>query len=355
MYYRNNYYMGKTEKDILFIGALDLPNIPGAGDTVKNQFLLEYMSAYRSVDYIDTFYWRKKPTLLFSIIRKALFGGYKAIVYSVSNVSAYKLTRLFSILPVKSKLIYFMIGGYTPVKIASGEYSAKPFKKLDKIIVEADKVIELYDKVGIHNTLRVYNFKPFTYIPDLSVSRKGQVKFFFLSRITEMKGAFLICDAVSSLNKLGYDKDFSVDFFGPISPEIKERFLAALNELPNVAYKGFLDLRDESNYSVLADYDAMLFPTMHLTEGFPGVIADAAIAGVPVIAADWNYADELLIKPNCGYVIQKGSVTELADKMKYVVDNRLENNELRANCIKQAQIYKMSNILTENLLNEIGI
>ena len=345
----------KLFKDILFIGALDLPNVPSAGDTVKNQFLLEYMRTYRSVDYIDTFYWRKKPTLLFKIIWKALFGRYKAIVYSVSNVSAYKLTRIFSILPIKSKLIYFMIGGYTPIKIASGEYSDKPFKKLDKIIVEADKVIELYDNVGINNTLRVYNFKPFTYVPDIDVSRNGEVKFFFLSRITEMKGAFLICDAVSSLNKLGYGKTFSVDFYGPISPEIKERFLTVVNELPNVAYKGFLDLRDEKNYSVLADYDAMLFPTMHLTEGFPGVIADAAIAGVPVIAAEWNYSEELLLRPNCGYVVQKGSANDLADKMIYVIDNRTENNSLRANCIKQAQIYKMSNILTEDLLNEIGI
>ena len=347
--------MGKRIKDILFIGALDLPNVPRAGDTVKNQYLLEYMRTYRSVDYIDTFYWRKKPTLLFSIIIKALFGRYKAIVYSVSNVSAYKLTRLFSILPVKSKLIYFMIGGYTPIKIASGEYSAKPFKKLDKIIVEADKVIELYDKVGIHNTLRVYNFKPFTYIPDINVTRNGKVKFFFLSRITEMKGAFLICEAVSYLNKLGYDRNLSVDFYGPISPEIKDRFTCIVDELPNVSHKGFLDLRDESNYSVLAAYDAMLFPTMHLTEGFPGVIADAAIAGIPVIAAEWNYADELLIKPKCGYVIKKGSANELADKMKYVIENRSENNLLRANCLKQAEIYKISNILTENLLNEIGI
>ena len=347
--------MSKRAKDILFIGALDFPNIPGAGDTVKNQYLIKYIKTYRSVDYIDTYYWRKKPILLFTIICKALFGRYKAIVYSVSNVSAYKLTRLFSILPIKSKLIYSMIGGYTPIKIASGEYSAKPFKKLDKIIVEADKVIELYDKVGIQNTLRVYNFKPFTYVPDITVSRNGKVKFFFLSRITEMKGAFLICDAVRSLIKSGYSKEFSVDFYGPISSEIRERFLAELRELPNVSYKGFLDLRNEGNYSVLADYDAMLFPTMHLTEGFPGVIADAAIAGVPVIAAEWNYADELLIKPNCGYVIKKGSANELSDKMKYIIENRSENDLLRANCIKQAEIYKMSNILTENLLNEIGI
>lgn len=347
--------MSKKSKDILFIGALDLPNIPSAGDTVKNQYLLEYIRTYRSVDYIDTFCWRKKPTLLFTIICKALFGGYNAIIYSVSNISAYKLTRLFSILPIKSKLIYSMIGGYTPIKIASGEYSAKPFKKLDKIIVEADKVIELYDRVGIQNTLRVYNFKPFTYVPDIGVNRCGKVKFFFLSRITEMKGAFLICDAVNSLNKLGYGRNFSVDFYGPISSEIKERFLSVLNELPNVSYKGFLDLRNESNYSVLADYDAMLFPTMHLTEGFPGVIADAAIAGVPVIAAEWNYADELLIKPNCGYVIKKGSANELADKIKCVIENRSENDLLRANCIKQAEMYKMSNVLTEKLLYEIGI
>lgn len=342
-------------KDVLFIGAMDLPNLPKAGDTVKNQYLLEYLKSYRTVDYVDTYCWRKRPLLLFRIIWKVLIGRYKAIVYSVSNVSAYKLTKVFTSMPIQSRLIYFMIGGYTPIKIASGEYSAAPFKKLDKIIVEADKVVDLYKNVRLTNTLRVYNFKPYTFVPEINHCHTGIVKFVFLSRITEMKGAFLTLNAVKKLNTLGLEADFCVDFYGTIDQEIEERFLYEISTLQNAYYKGFLNLKDESNYTILSDYDSMLFPTMHLTEGFPGVIADAAIAGVPVIAAEWNYSEELLVEPKCGYVVQKGNVNSLADMMMYVINNRSENDSLRANCIKQAEKYKMSNVLTEQLLTRIGI
>lgn len=346
--------MGKR-KDILFIGALDLTNVPNAGDTVKNQYLLEFFERHRCVDYIDTFNWRKRPCALLGILWKALLGRYKSIVYSVSNVSAYKLTKILTRLPIKSKLVYFMIGGYTPIKIASGEYAAEPFKKLHKIIVEADRVIEFYKQVGISNTLRVYNFKPYSFVPDTSIKHDGEVKFVFLSRMTEMKGIFLILDAVKKLNAIGLTSRFSVDYYGTISPEIKERFLNELKQIPNARYQGFLNLKEEANYNVLADYDAMLFPTMHLTEGFPGVVADAAIAGVPMIASDWNYAEELLLRNKCGYVFPMGDVSKLIEKMEYVINHRDENELLRQNCIKQASLYAMSTILTETLLDEIGI
>lgn len=342
-------------KDILFIGALDLPNIPNAGDTVKNQYLLEFFKCHRSVDYVDTFNWRKRPCALLGILWKALLGRYKSIVYSVSNVSAYKLTKILTRLPIKSKLVYFMIGGYTPIKIASGEYAAEPFKKLHKIIVEADRVIEFYNQVGISNTLRVYNFKPYSFVPDIAMKHDGEVKFVFLSRMTEMKGIFLILDAVKKLNAIGLASKLSVDYYGTISPEIKERFLNELEQIPNARYQGFLNLKEEANYNVLADYDAMLFPTMHLTEGFPGVVADAAIAGVPMIASDWNYAEELLLRNKCGYVFPMGDVSKLIEKMEYVINHRDENELLRQNCIKQASLYAMSTILTETLLDEIGI
>ena len=159
----------------------------------------------------------------------------------------------------------------------------------------------------------------------------------------------LILDAVKKLNAIGLTSRFSVDYYGIISPEIKERFLNELEQVPNARYPGFLNLKEETNYNVLAGYDAMLFPTMHLTEGFPGVVADAAIAGVPMIASDWNYAEELLLRSKCGYV------SKLIEKMEYVINHRDENELLRQNCIKQASLYAMSTVLTETLLDEIGI
>lgn len=342
-------------KDILFIGALDYPNVPRFGDTVKNQHLVEFFKQRYSVDYIDTFLWRKRPFLLIWLLFKVLFGRYKYVIYSVSNRSAYRLTCLFSHFPRNKKYIYFMIGGYTPILIKQGVYKADPFKKLSTIVVEADKVIDFYREVGITNVVRAYNFKPYTYVPDVTKVPSGEIKFVFLSRLTELKGVFLILDAVIKLNNLGYKGRFSVDYYGAIEDSIKQRFEFEIKDVGNASYKGFLDLKLNSNYQVLTNYDAMLFPTMHPTEGFPGVIADAAIAGLPVIASAWNYAEELVKDKRTGYVIPVGDVDALVNQMKFVIENRDENNKLRAHCVEVANEYRMSNILTDDFYNQIGL
>lgn len=343
------------KRDILFIGSLEYPNIPKAGDSVKNQFLMEFFRQYRTVDYIDTFQWRRRPWVLLRVLWSLCFGAYKNIVYSVSNESAYHLTRLFTTIPHRKRVIYSMIGGYTPVKIKQGIYQAEPFRKLDKILVEADKVVDMYEALGIYNAKRVYNFKPYSYLPDVRVAHTDSVKFVFLSRLTELKGVFLILQAVDILNERGFQGQYEVDFYGAIMPEIHDRFLSEVARYNEVRYNGFLNLRVEKNYTILSQYDAMLFPTMHPTEGFPGVIADAAIAGVPVIASAWNYADELVAQPQSGYVIPVGDVEALANQMQYVVEHRDENERLRANCLHAAENYKMENVLTPGLLQELGI
>ena len=81
-----------SNTNILFIGALDYNNIPKHGDSIKNQYLMDFFRKYRSVKYIDTTNWKRKPWLLIRLLRWVLFGKFDSIVYSVSNESAYKLT-----------------------------------------------------------------------------------------------------------------------------------------------------------------------------------------------------------------------------------------------------------------------
>lgn len=47
----------------------------------------------------------------------------------------------------------------------------------------------------------------------------------------------------------------------------------------------------------------MLFPTHFPTEGIPGSVLDAYIAGIPVVASDWTYARELIENGKTGIII----------------------------------------------------
>lgn len=343
--------------DTLLIGALDFPNTPKAGDSIKNRLILSWFKQnFDNVLAIDTQHWRTRPFVLIKILSVLIFRKVDNIVISVSNQSAYRLIRIIQ--PIKrkrTKFFYFMIGGYTPIKIKQGIFKAKPFKKLDKIIVEADRVKDFFSEVGIHNVYRVYNFKFTSFVADINFFKTNKVRFVFLSRLTELKGVFHIIRSTLSLNENGLANNFQVDFYGSIDPPIKSRFFDEIQRIPNISYNGFLDLRKDSNYKVLTAYDALLFPTMHETEGFPGVIADAAIAGLPVIASDWAYANELISTPKCGIVFPVGDNRALTKIMHEIIVNRDIVQTLRANCISRSKLYRGENVLTKQLLLNIGM
>jgi len=339
---------------LFFIGALDYPNVPKAGDAVKNRFLLDFFrKELGGVSYVDTQNWKRNPLILLNVLWKLLFCRFDNIVISTSNVSAYRLIRLTTSMHLKSRIYYFMIAGYTPVKIKEGIYKAEPFHKLERIVVEADKVKELYHEVGIDNTYRLYNFKPVLYVPDISEKRKGKLRFVFLSRLTELKGVFHILESVRTLNALGMENLFEVDFYGRIDSDIEARFMSAVETLPNACYRGFLDLNHAEGYKVLAGYDAMLFPTMHPTEGFPGVIADAAIAALPVIASNWQYADEIIGDGRCGMLFPVGDNNALTDRMKSVIDDRSILEPMRRNALERSSMYDVDKVLTKRLISDL--
>lgn len=344
------------KQDVVLVGALDFPNIPQAGDTVKNRYLLDFFKAkFRNVGYIDTMKWRRNPFVVLKILYMLFCRNVGHVVISTSNATAYKLISFINRFCFGKDFYYFMIGGNMPLLIKNGTYKAAPFRCLKKIVVEADGVACSWSEIGFDNTIRVYNFKPFSYIPLEPFEDRGKVKFIFLSRLTERKGVFHITESVRHLNEAGFADAFEVDFYGTIQDAIRLRFLNEIEHLSNVSYKGFLNLKEEANYSILSEYDAMLFPTMYETEGFPGVIADAAIAGLPVIAADWNYAEELIGDGVCGYLFPTGDREALQERMRYVIEHRTDVAQLRKHCLEKAQRYNMKNVLTDDLLNRLEL
>lgn len=344
--------------NILFIGALNYPGIATAGDSIKNRLLLDWLKQYfKRVCYVDTQTWRKNPFILCKLLFFLLFYKIDNILVSTSNQSAYRIICFIDALKLKdTKVFYFMIGGYTPIKIKQGFFRVEPFTRLERIIVEADKVKDLYAEVGLYNTFRVYNFKSTLYRADVTCPHEGKIKFVFLSRLTELKGIFHILESVKALNSEGIGYRFEVDFFGAFeNKEVEYKFTNEISSINNASYKGFLDLSKDSNYEVLASYDALLFPTMHPTEGFPGVIADAAFAGLPVIAANWNYAKELVQDCGCGFVFPVGDNLALTDIMRDTINHRERLQEIRKNCVMRAELYRTDKILTPDLIDMIGM
>ncbi len=88
----------------------------------------------------------------------------------------------------------------------------------------------------------------------------------------------------------------------------------------------------------------MLFPTYWKGEGFPGVIIDAFVAGLPVIATDWNMNTEIIEDGVNGFIIEPKSSAALAEKMQYVMQSRGELEKIRQNNFTRAKDYHIDKI-----------
>ena len=150
-------------------------------------------------------------------------------------------------------------------------------------------------------------------------------------------------------------ENFQVDLYGKIDAAYKDKISAETKLLSNLAYKGFLKLDTAAGYDTLATYDMMLFPTYWHGEGFPGVILDAFIAGLPVIATEWNLNVDLIQDGYNGLIIPVHDARALADAMKKVIVGQVDLKIMSERVQRDALQYDVDNVITLDLLRAINI
>jgi glycosyltransferase involved in cell wall biosynthesis len=99
----------------------------------------------------------------------------------------------------------------------------------------------------------------------------------------------------------------------------------------------------------LADYDVMLFPTFHEGEGFPGVLIDAAFAGLPAIVTAWHANAEVITDGVNGYVVPVHNPEAIAEKLIYLADNPEMLMHLREGARQSANRYDSAVVVPQLL------
>lgn len=307
---------------VLLIGGIGLGHLPKGGEEYKNQVLLQKLKERVRCTTIDSVKWKQDPRIILQILFHLFFRGYDNILISASSKSVYQLLRLIHYFPyLMRKTSYFVIGGYFPEAVDKGIYKVACYRKLKAVVLEGKMLQEPLLKAGLTNTIVIPNFKFFPEVV-LPESPSAVCRFVYLSKICREKGAHLVLQAVADLNREGLDQSFEVDLYGVLDEDYREDFFAAMS--PNVRYKGLIDLINDTTaaYSELAGYDCLLFPTRWKGEGFPGVIIDSFVAGLAVIATDWNMNRELVIEGETGLLIEPENAAQLAGSMKKLLKDR---------------------------------
>lgn len=296
------------KKSGLLFGYLCLSEEKYNGQKIRTNNIKELLSKYLNfnLSYYDTLEFRKNPLSIIPALFKIPKYGHIFIILAHNGVKLL-LPLIVTISYFFNKKIYFIaIGGWLPEVISQNKYLKFFLKRIDIIFLQSDlmknKIIE---DVYPANVELLPNFKFYTFIREFEKKKTNLLKVVYISRVGREKGL----DSIEYLAKEIVAKDLPIyiDLYGPIAPE-DEGYLREISQISNnVKYCGIA--KGDDIFSTLVKYDIMIFPTHHMTEGFPGVILDAFVTGLPIIASNWDYAAEF-IKPEFGFIFDHNKPEE---------------------------------------------
>ena len=156
-----------------------------------------------------------------------------------------------------------------------------------------------------------------------------------------------ITDAVEAVHKV--NKEFgeivaTLDIYGQVFEDYKEEFENLKKDFGEaINYGGIIAF--DSSVETLKNYDALLFPTFYVGEGFPGTIIDAFHSAVPVIATDWNANKEIITDGITGIVYPNDAHKDLYSTVKWAVENGNEIVNMKKNALSEAEKYGADNLM----------
>lgn len=346
-------------KKVILLGRINLHKDPIGGETAKNQNLLIELRKFCKVYPLD-FYNNKKRLWIFPYALLVLMFHPKAtLILSTDAVNIYGLLRIRYLIKSKRNVVHWVIGGKFDKKVQAGRFDVKILNCASCHLVEGRAMKRNLTELGVNNVKHIINFRCISYFPVIDTEKYANyiplIKFVYFGRIVKPKGIDNLLEAIRMLNDIGYADKFTVDFYGMIGKEYENEFNAALFDIPNARYGGFLDLKSGIGYDVLAQKHVFVFPTCHEGEGVAGAIIDSYVSGLPVIATKWNCNEEVVLNGKAGMIIPPKDSVALFDAMKDVVDGKVSLGLMSRAARHEAERYKAENVITKDFLKEIGV
>ncbi len=335
---------------IILIGALGCNGEVYDGETMKNALFKKYfaLSADKVVT-VNTTRWTRKPWLPFELIFKLIFNRGGKVVISACDMSAYRLIQFLYYFRVKKNVFYWVVGGGLQ-NLVGNRINPKYLHYLKRILVQSLDMERSLKALGLENAQYFPNSKDI-YQVNKTKKELELIRFVFLSRIIPEKGCDLILNCAERLNNAG--KKFKITFYGNVKSYPK--FIDRVQNINNVEYRGLLNLRNKKGYEELSENDVFLFPTYYPNEGFPGVLIDAFILGLPIITTDWNFNKEIIESGKTGIIVPPQDEDALFEAMLRFINNPEEIKIMSEFCITEAHKYDSKFLLSERQLRKLEL
>lgn len=319
-------YGGVTVKTTLFCELLE-----------RNSIIVERINVYGIQD-------KKKTLNVISRCIKAFASG-GSVVYCLDSKRLAFFIRIQTIFwDSFNRTTVIAMGGTFAEIVSKQEWLNKRLKNVKGIWVETAGMKSQLQCIGFPNNVLVFpNPKPLSGCCTPQLRNTGHLRLVFFSKICKDKGADEVMKMVVKLNK-ERSVSYILDFYGHIDTDIKEDFEDFVNNFPHVRYMGVFDSTKASVYKKLNEYDVLLFPTKWKAEGVPGILVEAKMAGVAVIATDIAFNTEIINeRDNEGMIIRGDIVEGFVNALLMLANNGELLNSLKLGSYKSQNRYSIEN------------
>jgi len=332
------------------------------GDTEHFSLLIDTLNDFQNIEYtvFNTSRGNNNPSLI-----KNIYIACKLIVHLLLKINKYNAVSLhasdrgmFCFGPIiyfygklfRKKIILRIFGGsFNDYYFAKSKiiriYINNTILSADIILMQTKRMInDLNDKCkGNIIWFSTYRSRPKN-ISELYDKHDHCSKFIFIGHMWKTKGIETILEVSSKL-----PDECSIDLYGPLD-EYNE---GDINSRGNgrVKYCGFLS--HEQVYEIIQDYQCLILPTYHDGEGYPGVIVEAYIHGLPVITTRWLAIPEI-VDSSCGILINPKSPDELVESIKLINSDKVYWKKLSICAKKKAVLYNpdyWTNVFIDSVLD----
>lgn len=326
--------------EVLFVG----PIATTGGPAIKNRILVAHLKKNISLKIWNTY--DKTIKARFGAITSILFAKQKYIIVAVSRKGR---NLLYPFLLFKKKISgckysCVVIGGQA-IGSFKNKSSIKALQQADVVTVETEglktQMEEVYQLTNVHWMPNYKELKSFTPTVLAETFQKQPLRIIFLSSMRNFKGVKSLLEAFKICRKAG--NNIELDYYGPVKDDFDKTLLEDIEKTEGVRYCGVVE--NDKVLEVMSQYQVFVFPTEFPTEGFPAVLVEAQLVGLPVIASDINYNGEIIKDGVNGFIFPHGNMEELAKKIQYCYKHRDELETISVRNMRNSKRYDAETVI----------
>lgn len=307
---------------IYYIGAFP-PDYGGV--TIKNQNLYDELARKLDIRKIDMN--RIKHGNVKEVLRFlwAMLTGKQYVIGLAGQKNRRQFTELmyrFKRRAMSRSVLIVMSGIVEDMVLAGPDFLSK-LNTYRGVYLEFPGMAQKLETAGVTNAAVYPNGRPRPKELEPVSADNEQLHCVFFSLIEPEKGVDRIFEAAKVLPGVQFH------FYGKIVQEYRDVFLEKLQGSNNISYHGIFQGSAEEVYSELGRYDVLLLPTRRKTEGLPGVLIEAKIAGLPCVISNLNYNRQIVQNGVDGFLLDTDAEECLASVLQELSDSRKKLLEMK--------------------------